>query len=170
MGAFADLADAKTFETGRYFKPAVYEVEFKKVTRERSEKNKAVTHYKVITKVISCQSIDGGPAPYNPGDEVNAIWDLTKASGPSNAKMFVRRASAQFATNQGATEDELKALDKEFNPNAPPEANGDHPSEKHFAACTGPDSVLIGMRMRVEAFNNAQGTFTNVNWVVSPKA
>lgn len=170
MGVFADLADAKMYETGRYFKPGIYEVEFKKVARERSEKNKAVTHYKVITSVISCQSIDGGPPPYNPGDEVNAIWDLTKASGPSNAKMFVRRASAQFAVNNGATEAELKELDKDFNPNAPPDKNGDHPSEKHFAACTGPESVLIGMRMRVECFNNAQGTFTNVNWIVRPKA
>ena len=169
MGVFADLAEAKTFETGRYFKPGVYEVIFKKIARERSEKNKAVSHYKVITEVVSCESIDGKEAPYKKGDEVNCIWDLTKASGPSNAKMFVRRASAQYATDAGASEADLKALDKDFNPNSPPEANGDHPSEKHFASCTGPDSVLVGMKMRVEAFNNAEGTFTNVNWIVRSK-
>lgn len=166
MGVFADLADAKTFEKGFYFKPGRYVVEILKVAREKSQKNSQKSHFKVITKVISCESLDSSPAPYKAGDEVNAIWDLTKASGPSNAKMFVRRATAQYAVNAGVDEAGLRALDKDFAPNAPPESNGDHPSEKHFVACTGPDSVLIGMRMRVDAFNNAEGTFTNVNWVV----
>ena len=165
MGVFADLADADMFEKGFYFKPGRYEVEIKKVAREKSKRKPGVSHFKVITKIISCESNDGGPAPFKPGDEVNAIYDLSKASGPSNAKMFVRRAAQQFAMNRGMGEADLKALDKEFAPNAPPETNGEHPSEKHFAACVGPDSVLIGMRIHVDAFNNADGTFTNVNWV-----
>lgn len=170
MGMFSHLAEAKTSEVGRYFKPGIYEVKFKRVAREKSNKNAAVTNFKVITEVVSCEGIGGDPAPYKPGEEVNAIWNETKPSGPGNAKMFVRRASAQYALNKGATEDQIKALDADFNPSAPHEKNPktgelEHPSEKHFAACVGPDSVLNNMTMRVECFNNPEGTFTNINWV-----
>lgn len=171
MGMFEDLAAADTYEKGFYFKPGRYEVEITKVSKEKSKRKPGVSHFKIITKVIKCDSLEPGqPAPYRPGDIVSSIYDLSKASGAPNAKMFVRRACQQFGINKGLSDEDLRNLDKEFAQNAPPEANGDHPSEKHFAACVGPDSILNGMRIRVDAFNNPEGTFTNVNWVVRTKA
>jgi hypothetical protein len=163
MGMFSDLAAVRTFETGQYFKPGRYTVRIKEVKRERSAKNTAVSHFKVLTEVITCQATDGSQGPYAPGAEVNAIWNLTKASGPSNAKLFVRRAAMQYALSKGASQADLRQIEADFDA---PAGDGVHPSEKHFEACVGPESVLKGLAIGVDAFDNPEKTFTHINWVI----
>lgn len=169
MGVFSDMAKSKVFETGRYFVPGNFEVEILKVLHKQSEKNKKQTHFIVECKVLSYEPRDGQLATaYRPGESVSAVWDMTSDSGPSNAKLFVMRAGEQALWLAKRSQAEVNEFLSDFAPSD----KEPHPAEAHFEDAVGPNSSLVGVRMRVEAFNKptkANKDFTRVNWIVTAR-
>lgn len=169
MGVFSDLAKSKVFETGKYYVPGNYEIEIVKVTHNQSAKTKSKSFFVVESKVLSYEPRDGqSKEAFRPGEIVSAVWDMTSDSGPSNAKLFVMRAGEQAAWLSGATQAQVEEYLADFLPSD----NTPHPAEAHFEDAVGADSSLVGVKMRVEAFNKptrANKDFTRINWIVTAR-
>lgn len=169
MGFFDNIANAKTFESSNnWFFPGEYEVEIVKCQTEKSTKpgTKAV-YAKVFCKVVQCAppvgSSAGTAAPYKPGQEVKAFWDILDDLKAGNAKAFAMAAVEQALWARGATHDQVRDILNDFKESDAPQ----HPCLKHLEDVF-VNGLVNGVKLEVSAFDKKKkdgSAFTRLRWV-----
>lgn len=116
MSIFDTVASSKIFnQSNNWFRDGDYVVDLTKTEIEKSaKKGENKVFAKCYFKVVSCKGLLGAPAPYEPGDEVKAFWNINNEFIAQNAKKLARAAVEQAFKNKGVAPEKIAEVLKDF--------------------------------------------------------